>query len=281
MNPLVSVICVCYNHARFITEALESVINQTYTPVELIIVDDGSRDDSAIVIQQWIEKNPAVVFLNLKQNIGYTKAFNKAFALAKGEFYIDLAGDDILLPTRIEKGIQGFLGKGERFAIQFNDANFIDTNGQYLGRHSDKFPHNSIPQGDLYADLIQRYFICSPTMMVRKSVLDALGGYDENLLYEDFDLWVRVGRNHLLFYIPEVLVNRRIVHGSLGQTQYACNSKQLESTFLVCEKILKLNRTAQERRALNKRIFYELKWNLRFLHLPLVWRYLGLLLRNH
>lgn len=276
MNHLVTVICVCYNHARFVVEALESVKKQTYSSVELIIVDDGSADDSAQIIHQWVEKNPTATFIDLKQNIGYTKAFNKAFHLAKGKFYIDLAADDVLLPERIEKGVAGFLDKGERYAIQFGDAQFIDTTGKYLSKHSDKFPHATIPQGDVYGEVIHRYFICSPTMLVRKSVLDALGGYDEDLHYEDFDLWIRIGRDNLFFYIPEALVLKRKVPGSLGQLQYARNSKQMESTWLICQKIKKLNRSEAEQKALKKRIFYEFRQCIRFGNWGLAWRYFKL-----
>lgn len=276
MNPLVSVICVCYNHARFVVEALESVKNQTYSNIELIIVDDGSSDNSALVIHEWLKQYPETAFLDLKENIGYTKAFNKAFRLAKGEFYIDLAADDVLLPNRIEKGVQGFLEKGARYAIQFSDAHFIDVNGKPMGKHSDKFPHSSIPQGDVYVEVIQRYFICSPTMLVRKSALDALGGYDENLAYEDFDLWVRLARQHHFFYLPEVLLLKRKVPGSLGQRQYAFRSKQMESTFGICKKIKEMNRSGAERKALKRRVLYELRQCLLFLNWPLASRYIGL-----
>jgi hypothetical protein len=111
-------------------------------------------------------------------------------------------------------------------------------------------------------------------------VLDELGGYDETLMYEDFDLWIRIGRNHKFFYLPEALINRRIVPGSMSHTQYTRNSKQLESTFKVCEKILKLNRTTAERKALNKRILYEFRQNLRFFHVGLCTRYVWLFIRN-
>jgi glycosyltransferase involved in cell wall biosynthesis len=280
MKPLVSVICVCFNHARFVVEALESVRNQTYPNIEFIIVDDGSSDGSPRVIEQWLKKNINAVFLNLKENAGYTKAFNKAFALAKGDFFIDLSGDDVLLPERIQKGIDGFIQKGERYAIQFSDANLIDANGKFIGKHSDKFPHTSVPQGDLYAAVIQRYFVCSPTMVVRKSVVDGLGGYDESLVYEDFDLWVRVSRDHHFFYLLEPLVNVRVLPGSLGDTQYTRNSPQLESTFRVCEKILNLNRTPVEKRALTRRVLYELKQNIKLFHVVLCARYIGLLIQN-
>jgi hypothetical protein len=157
----------------------------------------------------------------------------------------------------------------------------MDENGKIIGRHSDRFPHTTIPQGDLYAEVIHRYFICSPTMLVRKSALDALGGYDENLKYEDFDLWVRVSRDHHFFYLSEPLVSVRVLPDSLGATQYTRNSPQLESTFQVCEKILKLNRTQHEKKALTRRILYELKQNLRFFHVGLCLRYVWLFIKNN
>lgn len=280
MNPLVSVICVSYNHARFVVEALESVKQQTYTNIELIIVDDGSADESANTIRGWVNQNPHASFIHLRQNIGYTKAFNQAFQLAKGEFYIDLAADDVLLPDRIEKGVAAFHAKGNAYAIQFGDANFIDVDGKFLSKHSDRFPHAQVPEGDLFEELIHRYFICSPTMLVRKSVLDELGGYDESLMYEDFDLWIRAGRHYKFFYLPEALVNRRIVPGSMSHTQYMRNSKQLESTFKVCEKIFDLCRNNLERQALSKRILYEFRQNAMFLHIGLCLKYTWLFIRN-
>jgi glycosyltransferase involved in cell wall biosynthesis len=280
MDPLVSVICVCYNHAPFVVAALDSVVAQTYPNIELIIVDDGSLDRSANVIAEWCARNPSTQFLDLKTNHGYCRAFNKGLANAKGEFYIDLAADDVLLPDRVAKGVQGFLEKGERYAIQFGDAEYINTEGQVIKKHSDRFPHHTIPHDQVYSDVIHRYFICSPTMMVRKSVLDAMGCYDERLNYEDFDLWVRAARDYLFFYVPDVLVQKRIVSGSLGQQQYSRNSNQMQSTYLVCLKILGMNRTRKESRVLTKRILYELKWNLRFFHWRLAVKYLGLLVRN-
>jgi glycosyltransferase involved in cell wall biosynthesis len=280
MKPLVSVVCVCYNHARFVVEALESVKAQTYPNAELIIVDDGSSDDSAQVIKNWLRQNPSVPFVHIEKNMGYTKAFNKAFRLAKGEFYIDLAADDVLLPDRIEKGVDAFCEKGSDYAIQFGDANIIDVQGKWLGKHSDRFPHAGIPQGDVYTDVIHRYFICSPTMLVRKSVVNALGGYDETLHYEDFDLWVRVARTHKFFYLPEALINRRLVPRSLGNVQYSHNSKQLESTFKVCEKIFLMNRNRTEHAALNKRIFYEFRQNLKLFNWGLCLQYAQLYMRN-
>jgi glycosyltransferase involved in cell wall biosynthesis len=281
MNPLVSVICICYNHERFVREALNSVKSQTYSNIQLIIVDDGSRDGSVRVIEDWLKENPGAQFLNSGINSGYCKAFNKAFALAKGEFIIDLSGDDMLMPSRVEEGVNGFLAKDERCGIQFSDAFYIDSVGKVIKKHSDQFPHDSIPEGDVYSEVIRRYFICSPTLMIRKIILNNLGGYDEQLYYEDFDLWVRAARDYSFFYTPKPLVQKRVLDQSLGKSQYQSGSKQMDSTYRVCLKIMKLNRNPEERDALNQRIRYELKWNFRLGHLRLVLLYLALLVRNN
>src|SRR5687767_6161263 len=106
IDPLVSVICLCYNQARFVREAVASVLAQTYPHVELIIVDDASTDDSAAVIRSIVQDNPAIRCLVLEKNVGNCKAFNTGLSLAKGDYIIDLAADDLLLPRRIESGVQ-------------------------------------------------------------------------------------------------------------------------------------------------------------------------------
>src|SRR6185436_18882244 len=105
-SPTVTVICLCYNHARFVEEAIESVLNQSYANIQLIVVDDASTDKSAEVIKQLINKHSSIEFLPLQTNLGNCKAFNQGLARAKGEYVIDLAADDVLLPTRIETGVQ-------------------------------------------------------------------------------------------------------------------------------------------------------------------------------
>jgi len=104
---------------------------------------------------------------------------------------------------------------------------------------------------------LSRYFICAPTMMIRKKVLDELNGYDEDLAYEDFDFWIRSSRKYKYCFSDQLLVKKRIVEGSLSTRQYIRNSKILESTFKVCLKAEKLNRNLAEDRALTRRVVYE------------------------
>ena len=93
---LVSIICTCYNHSSFVIEALESVFNQSYKNIEIIIIDDASSDNSVYLIENWLLDKPNILFLKNEENKGITTSFNKASKYAKGEFLIDFATDDIL-----------------------------------------------------------------------------------------------------------------------------------------------------------------------------------------
>lgn len=261
--PLVTVICVCYNHARYVIEALDSVIHQTYSNIELIVIDDGSTDGSGKVIKQWMAKYPSATLMMNGKNLGYCKTFNKAWAIAKGEFFIDLSADDVLMPDCIEAGVNSLQQVGEEYGVVFSDAQYINEQGSPIRLHSEKYPHTTIPSGDVYKELIIRYFICSPTMIFRKSVLVALQGYDESLAFEDFDFWIRASRNFKFVYSPNVLVRRRMVSSSMSAKQFERSNAQRWSTLEVCKKINQLNRTREEADALKKRVWYEIRVSLR------------------
>ena len=156
--------------------------------------------------------------------------------------------------------------KGERFGVHFSDVEMIKKDGKSMGTH---FKRNDlgklvehVPTGDVYCNLVEKYFICTPSMMMRRSVLDELNGYDESLSYEDFDFWVRSSRNYYYAFSDQVLVRKKILDKSLSTWQYEKKNKHALSTTIVCEKALQLNKTPQENSALLKRINYELKWAL-------------------
>lgn len=264
-KPVVSVICLCYNHADHVTQAIESVLHQTYEHIELIVVDDASIDGSKSVIENMAKIHGFQTIFN-PSNLGNCKSFNIGFSLSHGKYIIDLAADDLLLPERIQVGVDVMKQKGESYGVHFSDVELIKEDGKSMGTH---FKRNDfgelvehVPTGDVYCTLVEKYFICTPSMMMSRSALDKLNGYDESLSYEDFDFWVRSSRNYYYAFSDQVLVRKKILDKSLSTWQYEKKNKHALSTAIVCEKALKLNKTPQENSALLKRINYELKWAL-------------------
>lgn len=264
-KPLVSIICLCYNHERYIEQAITSVLDQSYDNIELIVVDDASTDDSQSVIKKMAETHGFQVHFN-SSNLGNCRSFNIGFNLSTGKYVIDLAADDLLTPTRVHEGARNLEVKGNRYAVDFCDVELIDENGQSKGTHFKRDEQGKliepVPEGDIYNILIERYFLCGPGMMMRRTVLEELVGYDENLSYEDFDFWVRSARNYKYTFTNQILVKKHILKSSLSAAQYQRKNKHCSSTALVCEKAMKLNKSKEENGALLKRINYELKWAL-------------------
>lgn len=270
-KPLVTVVVLNYNQARFLQQAVDSVREQTYPNVEIILVNDASTDSSEKVIKNILARHPDIRYIRNDQNLGNCRSFNKALRVAKGEYMIDLAADDMLLPDRVRLGVESLEKLGNSFAVHYGNAIHIGEDGQTI--YEEKAAH---PSGDLYLQLIERYFVNTASMMMRKSVLDDLGGYDEALSYEDFDFWIRSARKYKYEFEPRLLVAKRDVGGSLSQQQFRWRSKHLDSTFRVCSKIKELNKLPEENAALKRRIRYEIKTALRFGKFDLILRYLRL-----
>lgn len=267
MKPLVSVICIAYNHAPFIKEALHSVFSQTYENLQVIILDDGSKDDSVKQIKEAIGEREVQTIFH-KTNQGYTKTFNEGLKLCKGEYVIDLALDDVMKPDFIDRSLQKFQESDSETGVVFSNADYIDQQGQFIGNHNDtlfkKGMIKSVPSGDIFSWILKRYFICTPTMVIRKDVFDRLGGYDEQLAYEDFDFWVRSSRYWKYAYLDEVHLQKRKLAGSMSDQRYRFHfNEQMTSIFKVCQKAFQLCKTRVEIKALRERINYEYRQCMR------------------
>ncbi len=254
----VSIICTCYNHEEFVAEALRSVVAQDYPNVELIVIDNGSTDGSAACIARFVEQHPAVRFIQNPANVGLNRAFNQGLALAGGRHIIDLSADDVLLPNRIARQTDRFEQLTGAYAVVFSNAAYIDEQGCQTATH---YPLDGngrarirVPSGDVFESVLASYFICTPTMMMRRDVLNELGGYDETLSYEDFDFWVRSSRLYHYAYVDEVLTLKRQLPHSLSAQVSLPGNELLPSTLAVCHKALARCRLPTEHRALANRI---------------------------
>ena len=259
--PLVSIICLCYNHARFLREALDSVLTQTYPNIEVVIVDDCSTDGSVGIIEEYLQRHPRLKFISTGHNRGNTTAFNIGWRASQGDYVIDFATDDVLLPERVAQQVDAFKKLDNAYGVVYTDAEYISDEGRHLRYHYRRRPDGSLasyaPSGEVFADLLGRYIICPPTMMVRRRVFEDLNGYDETLAYEDFDFWVRSSRTYKYFYLDKITTQRRVHSHSLSQGWYKTGNRLLASTVKVCRKSAALARTEAERNALVYRLKYE------------------------
>ena len=261
-TPLVSVICLSYNHASYVVEALESVLNQSYPNIELIIADDCSSDSSKKVIENWLTKHPNILFIPNEVNLGNTKTFNNAAKHAKGTYFIDLAADDILLPNCVELQIKAFQNSNyTNVGIVYANINLVNENGEFISVYYNK--DENPESGDIYEMVISRSTkICSVASMVKKEVFETVGYYDESLAHEDLDLWVRASRVYSFEYISEIIALKRELSTSLSAHFNKKNNKTTtklhNSTLKVLNKILVLNKTKQEDKAMLKRIRFEM-----------------------
>ncbi len=267
MESLVSIICISYNHGPYIKEALESVWAQRYQNIQVIVLDDGSTDNSQDLIREAIGDRE-ILFIDHKVNSGYTKTFNEGLALAKGDYIIDFALDDVMLPNFVKSGVDRLSQESGKTGVVYSNADYIDESSKVIGNHKEtlltKGMVKELAEGDVFEKILRRYFICTPTMIIRRAVFDRLGGYDESLAYEDFDFWVRSSRYWEYAYLDEVHMQKRKLSTSMSANRYRHHQNELLSSVLkVCQKAFHLCKTKPELKALKERLNYEYRQCLR------------------
>ena len=217
MNPLVSIGVPVYNTAKYIEQTLDSIKNQTYSNIEIIVVDDGSTDDSKAKVESWSKKNNVDVnLISNQRNLGLTQACNIILSNAKGKYLQKVDADDILLGTKIERHIQVLERLGEETALVYSDVNLIDENSNLIKQdYFDRLEYDGKKSGDTYLDLLKINFIPNPSVLARIDVIKKLGGYDNDLLFEDWDLWLRITAKYKIFFDSAVTCCYRIHKNSM------------------------------------------------------------------
>lgn len=262
-----TIVALCHNHAPFLREALDSIRAQTYPNLEVWLVDDASTDGSVAILEEYAAQNPAWQQLLLPANVGNCQAFNTAFFRSKGEFVIDFATDDVLLPARVAQQVAQFQAADASVGVVYSNCELIDEASRPLGLHHRPDGRGGLrpapASGWVFADVLRRYFISTPTMMMRRACLESLDGYDETLAYEDFDFWVRASRDWQFLYLDAVTTQKRKHPRSMSARAYRRHDPYLASTIRVCAKALNLARTPAEHAALAVRLRSELRQAVR------------------
>lgn len=208
-QPQVSVVIPVWNGERYLKEAIESILNQDFTDFELIIIDDGSTDDSGRIAATFAHDNRVVVMT--QENAGVVAARNIGLQNAKGEFVAFLDADDIAKRDRLSKQVAYLQANPEVAVVGSHITFFSDKDGEL---RTQEFPSNS----DQVASALESGNpLAQPAVMLRKSMAIAAGGYRAAFKFgaEDYDLWLRLSEKHPLSNLPEVLTLYRIHPDSL------------------------------------------------------------------
>lgn len=220
-TPLISVLIPLYNHTRYITRCLDSVLEDGYSRVEIIIIDDGSKDDSVALARQWFEKQDSQSIerfeLESRPNKGVTRTLNELITKARGEYLILLASDDYLLPGGIAARLEYLDLHPAKLAV-FGDCIVVDNNGVKTHASGISDLHSGhiefLIRDDLLAmELIYNWCATGPGFMARKELYDKIGKYDEDLLVEDWDMYLRIAAAGFLGFIPVPVAAYRF-HGA-------------------------------------------------------------------
>lgn len=229
---LVSVLVPVHNQEKFITDCLDSVLEQDYPNIELVILDDGSTDHSAAIATKWIDQNGsrlASAQIHQQENRGVCATFNRLVALSKGEFVAPLAADDFLLPGGIRRRAEA-LGKHDAWLAVFGDCVLVDENAQVLnesaitgligeGRGSRK---RALVYPQLIGlELILRWSIPGPALLVRRDAYRedvGVGPYKENLNAEDRDFHLRLVARAALGFVDSSVAAYRVHEESFSHT---------------------------------------------------------------
>jgi glycosyltransferase involved in cell wall biosynthesis len=214
--PLISVIMPNFNKGRYLESAIQSILSQTHHDLELIIVDDGSADESMKIINESKNKDSRIVCLRQAHN-GISAACNAAIAIAKGEFIARQDSDDISAPDRLEMQLKELSGTPP--SVCFTDGYMMDEAGEPTGeihnRDHIKFPKEGYA-GDVFSRLLHGSFMLNATIMAHKECFN-LVRYDTRYeVAEDWDLAVRLARHFQLRLVPEVLYGYRIHENNTG-----------------------------------------------------------------
>jgi glycosyltransferase involved in cell wall biosynthesis len=210
MLPTVSAVIATYNYGHYLPDALESALAQTLRNLEILVIDDGSTDNTPEVVRPYLA-DPRLRYERL-DHAGLSRARNTGIRLSRAPMIAFLDADDIWLPHKLERQVPLFQENPE-VGVVYSRRLLIDPSRKEL-----PYRQPSLYRGRVLAELFLNNFACASSAVVRRTVLDEVGGFDEQLPQaEDYDLWLRVALRFAFDYVDEPLVKYRKGHASLSQ----------------------------------------------------------------
>lgn len=230
MAPKVSVVMSVYNGECYLEQAVESILTQTFTDIEFIIIDDGSTDGTGEFLTGYATQDSRITIIRNEPNIGLTKSLNKGLALAQGKYIARMDADDISLPERLARQVH-FLETQPEVGVLGTAIQGVDNAGKL--HQTRLFPTTSAV---LKWRLCFENPIAHPAVMMRREVVKQANGYNvEMTTSQDYDLWQRLSGVTRLSNLPEVLLYKRAHNNNVTYTQ---GDDQRQNAFKISQRMM-------------------------------------------
>jgi glycosyltransferase involved in cell wall biosynthesis len=219
--PKVTVLLPVYNEEKRVASAIRSILTQTFTDFEFLIINDGSQDETEAVIRSFSDSR--IRLINNQQNLGLVRSLNFGIQSARGIYLARIDADDLSLPTRLEKQVS-FLDRNPEVAVLGTAAYHNDEirNERYI-----RVP--PFDDHEIKREMVKYVPLEHSSIMTRTAVLREMGGYDENCDdIEDLELWIRVGKKYKLANLAQPLIIRNIRSDSFWWSNYNVVARQLK-----------------------------------------------------
>ncbi|MCU0435799.1 MAG: glycosyltransferase [Bacteroidia bacterium] len=229
-SPAITVLLPVYNSGDLVAQTIESILAQTFTDFELLIINDGSTDHSASIVAQFTDSR--IRFIHNEKNIGLIATLNKGAILARGRYIARMDADDIALPQRLEKQ-SAFLDANPQVAVAASWVDFINTDGEVTGQWDTD--RHTVTETDIRRIMPGTNCIAHPSVMIRTEIVQQFLYSDAQKGAEDYDLWLRMmAAGKRIAKLPEVLLHYRIHPASI--------TVQLKASEPVEKRLLRIKR---------------------------------------
>jgi glycosyltransferase involved in cell wall biosynthesis len=193
----VSVVCACYNMGKYLPEAIRSVLDQRHENIELLIVDDGSIDDTRAAVKPFLADDRVRYFH--QSNRGQAKAKNKGLRESSGDFIAFIDADDLWTPDKLEKQLPCF-DRSPAIGVVYTNVTRMDEHGVIIPT-----PKMNYYSGRISGRLLVDNFVTGMASMIKRECLDRVGLFDESFpMGIDYDLWLRISAHYEFYYLDEI-----------------------------------------------------------------------------
>lgn len=209
--PKVSVIVPSYNHERYLTQAIESILRQTFSDFELIVIDDFSEDGSAKIISEYAKKDDRIRCLFHKSNQGIARTLNEGMPMSRGEYIAYTSSDDIWEKERLEVGVE-IMDRSPDVGLLHSESVVIDGDGRLTGQKFNSIYPSPTGKysGNLFGALLRRNFICGSSILIRRESIEGLRFNEELKYLNDWLFHLELSERNRFYYVSHPLVRYRV-----------------------------------------------------------------------